>query len=223
MKRAQSTPERPAAAPSASTETNRQPNRKDHTMIEPTPLAAYLALLADAVDLDVDIGDEPSSKRGELEKQRKAFLAALTPQEMRTLTYRMRVAISRCEWDADDLERKAGCINVTNYFGGCPHCGGNDGYRNAGRSHRFFCDAHKTSWCVGSNLFSDWRFETEEQQRAKWHIEGYADVEPLPEDTWSTDPVVREKELEQRRREVCGEDRIERHRLEPSSVEDPPF
>jgi hypothetical protein len=86
-------------------------------------------------------------------------------------------------------------ITVTNYFGGCPTCGRADGYRNAGKSHRFFRDVHKTSWCVGSNLFSTWRDQTEDEQRAAWHIGDYEEVEPLPEGSWSADPDIRKKEL----------------------------
>jgi hypothetical protein len=71
---------------------------------------------------------------------------------------------------------------VDNYFGGCPHCGDSDGYPNAGKSHWLFCDAHMVRWCIGSNLFSNWRDETEHEQRLKWRrIENYAEVMPLPE------------------------------------------
>jgi hypothetical protein len=96
-------------------------------------------------------------------------------------------------------------ITVTNYFGGCPTCGQSDGYLNAGRSHRFFCKEHKTAWLVGSNLFSDWRRETEEEQREKWDAVGldtFEDVDPLPEGTWSTDPEVRCRELDAAREEA---------------------
>jgi len=90
-------------------------------------------------------------------------------------------------------------ITVTNYFGGCPTCGKSDGYLNAGKSHRFYCSEHKTSWCIGSNLFNDWKDETEEEQRAKWRavgMEDFADVEPIPDGTWSADPEERRREIE---------------------------
>jgi len=58
---------------------------------------------------------------------------------------------------AGNHDGEAKMMKVDNYFGGCPHCGGNDGYANVGRSHWFFCKAHKTSWCIGANLFSSWR------------------------------------------------------------------
>jgi hypothetical protein len=50
-------------------------------------------------------------------------------------------------------------------FGGCPECGRTDGYLNAGRTHWFFCDAHKTMWLGGINMFSGCRDETEAEQR----------------------------------------------------------
>lgn len=46
------------------------------------------------------------------------------------------------------------------FFGGCPHCGGNDGYVNLRRTHVFLCEKHKTAWVRGDNLFSSWRQET---------------------------------------------------------------
>jgi hypothetical protein len=66
------------------------------------------------------------------------------------------------------------------YFGGCPHCGGNDGYTNVGRCHWFFCKAHKTKWLFGSNIFSGWRWETEDEQRCRYNEIGmgeYTEVE----------------------------------------------
>src|ERR1043166_3166003 len=54
---------------------------------------------------------------------------------------------------------------IKNYFGGCPKCGRSDGYINHGRDHWFVCDRHGLKWSVGSNLFSDWRNETEEERR----------------------------------------------------------
>jgi hypothetical protein len=71
--------------------------------------------------------------------------------------------------------------NFDDHFGLCPICHKTDGYANAGRSHRFFCKEHKTSWCVGSNIFSDWRHQTEEEQRRIWNeigLECFQDVKP---------------------------------------------
>lgn len=55
-----------------------------------------------------------------------------------------------------------------NYFGVCPSCGHTDGCINIGRGHWFFCKEHKVCWFVGSNLFSGWREESEEEQRRKF-------------------------------------------------------
>jgi hypothetical protein len=80
-------------------------------------------------------------------------------------------------------------MTVESYFGGCPQCGKDDGYTNVGRSHWFFCKAHKTKWCIGANLFSSWRDETEDEQRRAYDEIGmgeYTEVEPLP----CTDPEL---------------------------------
>ena len=66
------------------------------------------------------------------------------------------------------------------YFGGCPRCGRNDGYRNIGSNHWFICHRHLTKWWVGSNLFSCWKEETQ----AEWFRNGclltrYRIVEPV--------------------------------------------
>jgi hypothetical protein len=67
------------------------------------------------------------------------------------------------------------------HFAGCPECGQDDGYLNAGRSHWMFCDEHQVKWCIGSNLFSSWREETEAEQRERWKcIEGYRDAVVYP-------------------------------------------
>jgi hypothetical protein len=69
------------------------------------------------------------------------------------------------------------------YFGLCPVCHKWDGYANAGRSHRFYCREHKTSRLVGANLFSSWRYQTEEEQRRIWDeigLDEYQDVDEPP-------------------------------------------
>jgi hypothetical protein len=73
---------------------------------------------------------------------------------------------------------------TVDYFGGCPTCGKNDGYLNAGRTHVFYCREHKVSWIFGANMFSSWKDETEEEQREKYKlIEDFERVEPLwPDD-----------------------------------------
>jgi hypothetical protein len=72
---------------------------------------------------------------------------------------------------------------VDDYFGGCPRCGNNDGCTSIGRSHWYFCKAHRTKWCVGSNLFSSWRDQTVDEQRRAYTAIGlgyFAEVKPLP-------------------------------------------
>jgi len=68
------------------------------------------------------------------------------------------------------------------YWGVCPRCRRNDGYINAGRSHWFFCKEHRVKWCVGANLFSSWRHETEAEQRRVYDEIGlgeFEQIEPL--------------------------------------------
>jgi hypothetical protein len=65
------------------------------------------------------------------------------------------------------------------YFGGCPVCGETDGYVNVRSSHWFVCDAHRVRWCIGANLFSSWKDETEGEQQANWvEIQDFRDVTP---------------------------------------------
>jgi hypothetical protein len=71
-------------------------------------------------------------------------------------------------------------IKTDEYFGGCPECGKTDGYLNTGSAHWFVCDAHRVRWCIGSNLFSSWRDETEDEQRRAWErVDDYAEVKPV--------------------------------------------
>jgi len=69
---------------------------------------------------------------------------------------------------------------TTEYWGGCPYCGTNDGYINLGAEHWFVCGAHQTKWCVGSNLFSGWQDDTEEQRaESAAKLSGFRAVEPI--------------------------------------------
>lgn len=62
-------------------------------------------------------------------------------------------------------------------FEGCPECGKDNGYLNAGSSHWLFCDEHRVSWYVGDNLSSSWKDETEEEKLEKWQrIDGYRNL-----------------------------------------------
>jgi len=67
------------------------------------------------------------------------------------------------------------------YFGLCPVCHRSDGYVNAGSSQYFYCGAHKKAWYAGSNLLSNWRSQTKDEQRRIWAeigMERFEQVEP---------------------------------------------
>jgi hypothetical protein len=78
------------------------------------------------------------------------------------------------EWDARREPPGTQPTSGNDYagFGVCPICGKSDRYLNAGRTQVFYCAEHKKSWCAGSNIFSSWRFETEDEQRRKWNEVG---------------------------------------------------
>lgn len=66
------------------------------------------------------------------------------------------------------------------YWGGCPKCGKNDGYLNAGREHWFICHRHRVKWLVGTNLFSSWQEEDESTWRRNGQVlAGYREVRPV--------------------------------------------
>jgi hypothetical protein len=67
------------------------------------------------------------------------------------------------------------------YFGGCPRCGGDDGFINVRRAHFFLCEQHKTAWVIGANVFSSWRDEDEAtwEKNARMLKEHYTEVEPV--------------------------------------------
>ena len=66
------------------------------------------------------------------------------------------------------------------YFGGCPHCHRNDGCINDGPDHWFICELHRTKWSAGSNLFSSWRDETDEERlKARYRLMTFFEVEPV--------------------------------------------
>ena len=75
------------------------------------------------------------------------------------------------------------------YFGGCPHCGHNDGHVNNGPDHWFICYQHKTKWLAGSNLFSGWRDEDEEMWKLnRFRLSGYMIAKPI-----YPDPIIAER------------------------------
>ena len=77
-------------------------------------------------------------------------------------------------------DRRPSEVTTDEYEGGCPHCGGADEMLNVGRDHWIICHRHKTRWSPGSNLYSGWRHETEDDwvhNRAV--LAGYTAVEPV--------------------------------------------
>ena len=67
------------------------------------------------------------------------------------------------------------------YFGVCPECGRNNGFLNVGRGHWMVCHAHRVRWCLGSNWFSCWREDTEEEWKENWRrIGDYREVPYVP-------------------------------------------
>ncbi|MDE5452711.1 hypothetical protein GWE18_07460 [Bradyrhizobium sp. CSA112] len=71
-------------------------------------------------------------------------------------------------------------IATESYFGGCPICGKSSGFLNTGRSHWFFCHDHQTKWVIGSNLFSCWHEETEDDwNRNSKRLANYDEVKPI--------------------------------------------
>jgi hypothetical protein len=73
----------------------------------------------------------------------------------------------------------APCNAEQHYWGVCPVCHKTDGFLNAGKTHIFICREHKTRWIVGANLFSSWRDETEEEQRALYDRVGVGEFEEV--------------------------------------------
>jgi len=57
-----------------------------------------------------------------------------------------------------------------NYFGHCGVEGHENFFRNLGRDHWMCCDQCKLKWYIGSNLFSTWFDETEEDWRRNFEI-----------------------------------------------------
>lgn len=74
----------------------------------------------------------------------------------------------------------ANSVTMAEAFGGCPECGGSDGYRNVGRQQWALCTAHRTTWQIGENLFGSWREENPEVWvRNALLLNDYRVVEPL--------------------------------------------
>jgi hypothetical protein len=75
-------------------------------------------------------------------------------------------------------DRKAAFGNSPD--GVCPTCKRDGLMLNVHKTHWLVCRQHKVKWCVGSNLYSNWQHETEEDwQRNTHELEGYAEVKPF--------------------------------------------
>lgn len=66
------------------------------------------------------------------------------------------------------------------FFGVCPVCGQSGESLSIGRKNWFICHRHGLCWCIGENILSDWRDESEEQWRANYELLlRCREVEPL--------------------------------------------
>jgi hypothetical protein len=80
--------------------------------------------------------------------------------------------------DSDKAEKPR--AKEPDYFGGCPECLGNDGHMNVRSNHWCVCDKHKTKWCAGANLFSDWQEESDQIWEDNTRVlDGSRKVEPV--------------------------------------------
>lgn len=84
--------------------------------------------------------------------------------------------------------------NGVAFDGGCPRCGTNDGYVNIGRSHWFYCADHKVMWCVGQNLYSSWKYQTESEQRKIYDDLGMSDYREITCVEAHSHPLVQQYE-----------------------------
>ena len=67
------------------------------------------------------------------------------------------------------------------YFGWCPHCQNTDGCltTDPNLDHWYFCDIHKTRWCIGSNLFTA---PPEHERRKRYHAKDFGSYEVVDPD-----------------------------------------
>jgi hypothetical protein len=61
----------------------------------------------------------------------------------------------------------------------CPVCEEESPYVNAGRVHVGYCQPCGVSFIIGTNLFSSWRDETEDEQRAAYAAAGIQSLRRL--------------------------------------------
>jgi len=82
------------------------------------------------------------------------------------------------------------------HFGECPKCAEEKrdyskrdvGMYNVGRGHWYYCRPHRLTWRVGVNIFSSWREQTEEQQRAIFDALGMESFEVVDANTGTPQP-----------------------------------
>jgi hypothetical protein len=143
--------------------------------------AARLRSLIGRVKIPTYAEWEAAEEKYEAEERRRLIPEgkALSVEECEIITYpAKRAAQERTTMEVDE-------------FGGCPTCGKNNGYVNAGATHVFYCSEHKVSWIYGANIFSGWREETKEQQRENYKlIEDFERVVPWwPEHSFYPCPI----------------------------------
>ena len=65
-------------------------------------------------------------------------------------------------------------------WGACPECLSDPLCLNVGDIHWFVCHTHKSKWCVGSDRFSGWQFESEElHQENAAKLAEYTEIKPV--------------------------------------------
>lgn len=77
-----------------------------------------------------------------------------------------------------NILRKMGTLKEYS-FGAC-YCGNEGMSFNISRDNWMYCKKCKTKWCVGSNLFSSWRYENKKvwEKNIKEFAE-YKEIEPI--------------------------------------------
>jgi hypothetical protein len=66
-----------------------------------------------------------------------------------------------------------------------------DGWINIGATHWHRCDKHKVKWWIGSNLFSGWRDQTEDEQRKIYNDLAMDEYREITCEEAHTHPLVR--------------------------------
>jgi hypothetical protein len=118
---------------------------------------------------------------------------------------------------------------IGHYFGNCPVCGTSGCYLNIGRTHVFICEEHKIGWTVGSNLFSSWREQTEEDWQcnkaklADFKKIDFKDACTADQRKARDEYQQRHSEWKQRREERCRQHAVPLRQYQISTDLDLPF